>query len=241
MTTPKRYVKGITNVAKDTTLGMCPALDPTVVYGVFDDFYDYIATDWVLSTVEAGAGSATEAISDTEPGGALLLTNAAGEGDHDFLQLSKDGGTNDSETFKFVKNKQAWFKIRFKGNDVDQSLYYAGLYITNTDPPNAAPTDGVYFRSDDEDAYVDLVVVKDSTATTTSKIATMADDTYITLGFKWDGVNKIYYYVNETEVGYSVTTNLPDDECLALSFGVENGEATANTMTIEYIGAWVER
>jgi len=238
---PRRYKKGVTNVDKGTTMGMFLDMDPSLVYGYFDDFYQYAAADWVISTAEGGAGSATEALSDTGLGGALVLTNAAGSGDHDFLQLSKDGGTNDSETFKFQSGKKLWFKIRFQGNDVDQSLYYAGLYITNTDPPNSAPTDGVYFRSDDGDAYVDLVVTKNSTSTTTTQIATMKDATNIVLGYKWDGVDKIYYYVNETEVGYSATTNLPNDECLALSFGIENGEAAANTMTIDYIGAWMER
>ena len=39
----------------------------------------------------------------------------------------------------------------------------------------------------------------------------------------------------------SVATNLPNDEDLTISFGIQNGEAVAKTMTIDYITMMVER
>ena len=42
----------------------------------FNDFFAYAAADWTLTTVEAGAGSATEAL-QAGPGGQLLVTNDA--------------------------------------------------------------------------------------------------------------------------------------------------------------------
>ena len=36
-------------------------------------------------------------------------------------------------------------------------------------------------------------------------------------------------------------TNVPDDEELALSFAVQNGEAVAKVLSVDYIGATQER
>ena len=36
-------------------------------------------------------------------------------------------------------------------------------------------------------------------------------------------------------------TNAPDDEELAVSFGIQNGEAVAKVMTLDYISAGKER
>lgn len=38
----------------------------------------------------------------------------------------------------------------------------------------------------------------------------------------------------------SVLTNLPDDEELTVSFGIQNGEAAAKTLAIDYIRVEVE-
>ena len=244
MATPRRYEKGVTNVAQGTTMGMFVDMDPSKCYGIFDDFLVYDATNahhYKLTTVEDGAGSATEAVSDTEAGGALVITNAAGASDADSFQWSKDLGTTATENFLFAAGKKAWFKCRFKGNDVDQSVYLLGLHIIDTTPTASAPTDGVYFQTDDGDADIDLHVRKNSTETLTSAIAKMADDTYISLGYYYNGNDAIYYYVNDAYAGSSVVTYLPDDESLSLSFAFGNGEAVANTMTIDYIGAWMER
>jgi hypothetical protein len=47
--------------------------------------------------------------------------------------------------------------------------------------------------------------------------------------------------VNGVVVGTSVTTNLPDDEDLTISFAIQNGEAVAKTMTVDYILCSKER
>ena len=241
MSSPMRYVNGITNVASENVFGQFPQPDPTKVFGYFNDFFQYSATDWVLSTIEAGAGSATEAISDTETGGVLLITNDAADGDHDNFQLSHDGGTNDSESFLFTAGKKAWFKARLKTSDADKVHVFIGLHITNADPVNAAPTDGLYFELT---AGV-LSCVMRKNAVSSSEILTptpaLADGTFFTVGYHWDGVNTLYVYVNDIEVTTIGSTNLPNDEYLAVSFGVENEEAVAKTLSVDYIGVWMER
>lgn len=71
-------------------------------------------------------------------------------------------------------------------------------------------------------------------------------NTAIIGGFYYNGVDAVYYYAgtnskNPTLLGKSAITNLPDDEALTVSFGLQNGEAVAKTMSVDYILASKER
>jgi len=112
------------------------------------------------------------------------------------------------------------------------------LQITDATPLDV--TDGVFFIKDDGSTSVVLRVEKNNTATATT-VGTMANDTFIRLGFYYDGDSQIQYFVDGTLGGASVTTNLPDDEDLTVSFAIQNGEAVAKTMTVDYIFVAKER
>lgn len=227
------------HAAQGTTLGEFPLPDPTAYHIWFDDFDNFEADQWVITATEAGAGSASRAIQNAK-GGILLLTNDAADDDNQFLQWSGDDLASTSETWRFVAGKETWFKARLKVSDATQSDFVMGLQITDTTP--LAVTDGVYFRKDDGDAFLDFVVMKDSTATTATAVATLANDTYVSFGFYYDGTsNGIKVYVNDALVTTVATTNLVDDEELTISFGVQNGEAVAKTMSLDYIFVAEER
>ena len=202
-------------------------------YMYHNDFFTYNSGDWTVTTTEAGTGSASEAIT-SGAGGHLLLTNAAGDNDLDFLQLK-------GEAFKLSTSKRAYFSARFKVSDVDQSDFVIGLGITDTTPLDT--TDGVFFISADGDAGLDFLVEKDNSNTSTEDVATMADDTFITVSFFLDPdrSSQVYYSVNNADPVGVTNANLPDDEELTVSFGIQNGEAAAKTMTIDYVVAAVER
>ncbi len=201
-------------------------------YMYHNDFFTYNSGDWTITTTEAGSGNASEAVTSSA-GGALLITNDDADNDLDFLQLKGEG-------FKLSTSKNAYFSARFKVNDVDQSDFVMGLGITDTTPLDT--TDGVFFISADGDAGLDFLVEKDNTATTTEDVATMADDTFITTTFFIDkNASKVFYSIDNADPVGVVNTNLPDDEELTISFGIQNGEASAQTMTIDYVVAAVER
>lgn len=230
--TTSRFTNGVTNVTKENILGQYIQLDPTATHQYFTDFDTYHATEWTVTEV----GVATQALANVD-GGVLLITNAAADDDSSFSQRT-------SESFLMASGKKAYFKARFAVSDATQSDFIIGLQITDTTP--LAVTDGIYFRKDDGDALLDFVVMKDSTATTATGIATVVDDTYLTVGFYYNGVDAIYYYAgtdskNPTLLGKSAVTNLPDDEELTVSFGIQNGEAVAKTMSVDYILASKER
>ena len=184
------------------------------------------------TTTEDGTGSASEALADGD-GGVLLVTNAAGDNDHDFFQLVKEG-------FKFESGKQIGFHVRFKTNDATQTDIVAGLQLTDTTPLDV--TDGIFFLKSDGAATISFIVEKDSTQSTLTLPNSLADDTFMTLGFIYDPKDqKFHVFQNNVLAGTVVSTNAPDDEELTLSFGIQNGAAAAKTLSVDYVGAYKER
>jgi hypothetical protein len=191
-----------------------------------------LASDWTITTTEDGTGSASEALADGD-GGVLLVTNAAGDNDHDFFQLVKEG-------FKFESGKQIGFHVRFKTNDATQTDIVAGLQLTDTSPLDV--TDGIFFLKSDGAATISFIVEKDSTQSTLTLPNSLADDTFMTLGFIYDPKDqKFHVFQNNVLAGTVVSTNAPDDEELTLSFGIQNGAAAAKTLSVDYVGAYKER
>jgi hypothetical protein len=228
---PSHFTNGLSTVGVGNPLYEMKVPDPTAYHTFFDDFDRFTAADWTITTTEAGGGDATEALTD-EDGGVLLITNDAADDDADFFQLA-------AESFKFASGKKLFFKARFKVSDATDSDFLFGLQITDTSPLDV--TDGVFFQKDDGDTNLDFHVEKDGTATSATAIHTVEDATYLTVAFYYDGDSEVQYFVDDVKLGTSVTTNLPDDEELAVSFGIQNGAAAAKTMSVDYIFVAKER
>tara|TARA_Y100000590_G_scaffold451962_1_gene594259 strand:- start:258 stop:959 length:702 start_codon:yes stop_codon:yes gene_type:complete len=229
------FPNGITNADRGSEFEKLILPDPTQAHIYFNDFTTYVAGDWTITTTEGGTGNASEALTNVA-GGALLITNDDADNDSDEFQLAV-------ESFKFASGKKSWFKTRFKVSDATQSDWIVGLCITDTTIIDAV-SDGVYFKKDDGDASIDFALELNGSATEASGIATQSDDTFVTLGWYFDGdtTNGIKYYVDGTHKGTQTTmTNLCTDEELAVSFALQNGAAAAKTMTMDYIFAAQER
>lgn len=226
--TTTRFPNGITNVGEQSLFAELGQPAATIFHTYFEDFDYYTAGDWTVTETDAGA---TQALTDGD-GGLLLITNTAA--DNDLVSLQKKG-----ESFRFESGKALFFEARFKVSDATQSDVVIGLQITDTTPLDVS--DGVFFIKADGAATVNFLVEKNNTATTASSIATMANDTYIRLGFYYDGSSAVQYFVNGTYTGSSVTTNLPDDEDMTITIAIQNGEAAAKTMTVDYVYVAKER
>ena len=235
--TTTHFRNGVSNQIPGNPLFEYPYLDPTKYTTYFNDFLTYHADEWTITTTEAGTGSATEALT-SQAGGALLITNAAGDNDLDFFNLK-------GESFKFSSTKRMFFKAKFKVSDATQSYVVMGLTITDTTPLDT--TDGIFFQKDDGDTNIDFHIEKDNAATSNSAIGTLADDTFITVAFAYDpkgnaGAGSFSIFMDDVKVGEQKTlTNVPDDEELTVAFGIQNGEAAAKTMTLDFVICAVER
>ena len=236
---PTHFPNGISNRTKGHPLFNYPYLDPSKYYTYFDDFFEYHSGIYTITTTEAGSGNASEA-STAGAGGQLLITNDNADNDLDFFQLK-------GEAFKFDSTKRMFFSSRFKVSDATQSDLVMGLQITDTTSLDV--TDGIFFIKGDADTQPDFIIEKDNSSTlSVLEMNAIADDTFVTLSFEYDpldvatGGAVFRVYQDNVQVGeITGTTNAPDDEDLTISFGIQNGEAVAKTMTIDFILAAVER
>lgn len=226
-----RFPNGVTNVSESSIFADFPEPSPTATYSFFTDFFGYTAGEWVVTETNAGA---TQALTAGE-GGWLLVTNTAA--DDDLVALQKTPAA-----FALTSGKKAWFQARFKVSDATQSDLVIGLQVVDTTPLDV--TDGIYFLKADGSASLSVVCRKNATtgSTSASAIATLANDTFVTLAWYYDGSSKVQYAVNGTVLGAldGSSTYLPDT-AVTVSFALQNGEAVAKTMTLDWIGAWVER
>ena len=218
------FTNGVSNQTVGNPLYDYPYLDPFKYYSYVNDFFTYHADEWTITTTEGGSGNASEALTSAA-GGALLVTNDDADNDADFFNLK-------GESFKYVSTKRMFFKARFKVSDATQSDVVIGLQITDTTPL---------------DVTDDFHIEKDNSATSNSAVGTLADDTFITVAFAYDpngnsGSGSVSVFIDDSKVAeQSTLTNVPDDEELTVSFGIQNGAAAAKTMTLDYIIAAVER
>lgn len=203
-------------------------------YEYFNDFVntaDYASGDWTTTN----AGSGTIAVNTGAVAGAAggMLVMTGGSADDALIAIQ-----NKIECFKFVAGKKMMFQARFKLSDVTQSDMVIGLQVTDTTP--LAVVDGIFFRKDDGDAYLDFVACKNSTETQKTAVATLVNDTFVKVGFYYDGT-ELAIYIDDVAVGDCALTNVVDDEELCISFAVQNGEAVSKVMTLDYVRAIVER
>lgn len=224
------FTSGLTNVPAGHTLGQYGAPAPMAWHEFFTDFDSYTAAHWTVTAVEAGASSASQTLADAD-GGVLVLTNDTADDDACFLQLAKT-------TFALEVGKRTIFSARFKVSDATQSDVIVGLQARDTSPLDV--TDGVFFLKSDGAATLDFRVEKANVADVAPAVATLANDTFVTVGFDYDGERQVAYFVNDRKLGTLGVANLPT-ALLTISFGVQNGEAASKSLSVDYVFAAKQR
>lgn len=218
-----RLPSGITNVSAESMFADMVQSVPTIYHSYLNDFDTYVAADWVVTAT----GSTTQALTAGD-NGLLLLTNSAANAD--LLALQKTPAA-----FLLDPVRKTFFAARFKVSDATLSSLVMGLQVVDTTPLDV--TDGVYFLKSSASTAVSVISRKDATtgSTSASSVATMANDTFITLGWYYDANGKLLYMVNGTVVGSLSIASFFPDTAVTVSFAIQNGEAVAKTMTLDYI------
>lgn len=219
---------GITNAALNTVMSSYGAEDPTVFHSYFNDFDAIdISSDWT----NTHTGSVTNAVTAGN-GGILSLGNSAANNDLDSIQLN-------AASFAIVAGSKAWFKCRFNISNATNAALTIGLIQTTTTPLTV--TDGMWFSKAAASTALAFNMAKSSAVTTLSSVATLANTTYLNVGWHYDGASTVSVYVNNAKVaGTTVLTNLPTAN-LNLTLAVANGTAAANTLLVDYVLAATER
>lgn len=215
----------------------CPSpMDPNYrsqVFEVFDDFTNFDPTASTGNWPEAVVGTGTQALLADVAGGALRLS----------CQATTDDACEQmmyvSDPFKLAAGKTLWYETRVKITGDVQSEHSFGLAALGEDLTAVAdvlPADGVCFSTQDASLAAALTASKDGTNTgAVAAVHTLVTATWVTLGFKIDGLTSCTPYVNGV-AGTAATATFCDDESLAPYFLVRNGDnVTTQIMDVDYV------
>lgn len=217
-----------TGIFSVSTISRLPA-DQWEYVNEFNGNSDLDATnDWVVTTTEAGAGSATETVQDALFG-IMKFTNAAGDDDLDSIQSK-------FEIAALTASKQTIFQIRFQLNEATENDVILGLCSRDTTPLDAS--DCVAFVKDDDDTNWDFITVASSSETEVAAVDT-ADTSFHVFSIVCTGTTSCTPYIDGV-AGTPSTTNLPSAE-MTVTLHLQNGEAVAKTLDVDYIYLMQER
>lgn len=231
--TVTRFPNGVVNRSETDLFASMRQEDPTRYHGYFEDFDYYVAANYTVTNT----GAPTRALANAD-GGVLSIALSAADDDASFSQKV---GTN----FLMEAGKPTFFRTRFNISDATQSDLILGLVLTDTTPLDA--TDGIYFIKADGAATISIICrTNATTGSNTAVVATLADATYYTAGWFYDGIDRLYYGLGANlacpVLGFiSASATFLPDALLTPTFGVQNGEAVAKTLLLDYLFAAKER
>lgn len=228
---PTHFTDGVSNVISSNPLYQFGMLDPTKYHIIFDDFDKLpIAANYTLTAISGGSGTSAITSQDVD-GGVARLTTAADELDGISAEWL-------SESFLLESGKKTFIKTRLSVGDAVQSGWMVGLHSTDTTPRDA--TLRFFFESVDASADVYFNIDDNTTDADSSTIATLSDNTYITLAAYYDGVTSVELFADDVRITTMTDIGLPGAE-MALGFGYWNGAAGAETTDFDYVFIAKER
>jgi len=213
-----------------------PALSPRVriVRTQFQTAYDVHATVWDESKQNDGTPLAVQ----DAIGNKAKFINDTGDNDFYYYEYVY-------EKAKLQAGKDLWFYTSIEIDDVDEGDMFVGLCADlATGNLFDDRVDCIGFTIADGDADLNAVCTKDSTGDPTSCSFDLTDETECWVGFHSNGTTYVDFFAgakgSETH-RKRILLNLPDDEILAPAFGLRNGKAAANEMTISDIYCLIDR
>ncbi len=189
--------------------------------------------DWT-AIEDGGAGEVTAALQD-EMYGVVLFTTGA-------VAFNSDEYQFNGESWDPLSENYLWFETRIRAQDVFDSAIFIGLLESSGndcyDDIVAAPAvrDGMYFYSVDGVATIDGYCRNELVASAGGAPAGLANNTWIRLGFIYDGIlGSVSFYADGVLIG-TVTTDLPDEN-LTIVMCIVSGALMGGTvaMDVDYI------
>lgn len=203
--------------------------------------YQYFFTDFISEVPELDevkdAGAAIAVVADAENGVLRITSTATTDNDGGLVQL-------DETSFLCVAGRSLMFEARVKVSDADQGELFIGLADTAATDPEAVIAEGlarIGFELIDGAATINTVQDNDTASTRVVLSSSMADDTYVRLGFRIDNAS-IRYYVNRALVGTVALSSAIAAVTMGPAFFHLSGNATGtHTADCDYILVISER
>ena len=221
----------------------------------FEDFVEFGSNDISLAAAATGkwtvGGTNGVVASVTVPTitladgganvcGAINLITTGANADDTFIQLR--GGS-----FYCVAGRPMRFQVRFRANSITTTTHTFGMYVPNTigtltTNPLDSATNGIGLNI--VNGAVTFQVKNASTTVTgqatTGTIAASTTTVWNTVGFYWDGINALTFYVNGKSVGSYNGAAIPTGLYLTPTLGITTTAAATPDMDIDYVAVSVE-
>ena len=232
MSNPTRFSNGVSTNDAQYLWGNYPLPAPFTSSGSSLTGVAQYANDFVSSVAEYTVSGSSSTFALTAGNGGLAILTPGGT-------TTATAAYKTASNVAFVAGNQLWFNTRFKASAVSSTKsFYVGLRA------GSATTDGLWFAKAASSTDITLVSTVGSTATTlVSGIATAAADTYLNLGFYYDGTDILVYAnnvmvarVSAPTIGTSGTTLTS----VALGPVMQITPTATDTLTVDYIAASVE-
>ena len=207
-------------------------------FGFLDDFLTFNdESPWLISVENAGGGSASAVLAD-EKGGVLTMDCAATTA-HDGVQIQLGGATGAAS---FVPNASAkiYFETRVKVADIGSTTLQVFLGLSEVDTTvidsgaNSSANHVGFEMINSSD--IDLKSEKAGSRSASGSVGTLADGTYVKLGFLIDGLTKITPYVNG-EAKTAVTSDIPI-VALTPTLVCQSGGTTDPIMSVDWVACY---
>ena len=203
MSNPTRFYSGVSTAYPNEPLYSFPFPDPfhtgsaqNIGSSTYtNDFNTLVGTDYTVTGTSStfALASGVGGLATLTPGGTTTASAAYKNG----------------QFYQFVAGNRSWFTCRFKTSAVAGNVsFYVGMRN------GASATDGIWFSKAAASTAVNLVSTVNSTSTTlVSNIITAVADTFMELGFYYDGTDLICYS------GYSSSDMGPDARVSNVTIG----------------------
>lgn len=232
MSSPTRFSNGVSTNDAIYLMGDYPLPSPFTTSGSRLTGVSEYANDFTNSVAEytVTGASSTFALTDGNGGLGLITPGAA---------TTATAAYKTASNVAFVAGNAVWFATRIKASAVSGTKsFYVGLRN------GAAVTHGLWFAKAASSTSVNLVSTVNSTATTlVTGVATAAADTYLELGFYFDGVD-LYVYNNNLLVARvaSPTIGATGTTLTNVALGpvMQITPTATDTLTVDYILASTE-
>lgn len=204
-------------------------MDPSKGYYYFNDFLDEIDATTGDGWTIGGTTSGTVEPVPTEDGGVILFSSNGNNAEDDGISAQLPNCV-----FKPVAGRTIRFEARVKFNDTSAAIsqFFVGL-IGVIDPiidtgviDDTVDKAGFYRQGDSTGDRLDTITSKTSAEEIDTDAVTVADGTYINLGFVIDGVTSVTFYANGVEVSAVVSLTEIPNAVMLLSFVAQTQGAT---------------
>ena len=231
-------------------------LQPSKYWGFMDDFL--IARG---SLADNADGALTDDVGDSGSE-TVWRTNVDGSSDTITLDNGLTGGIleilhgtgDDEETHMTALNhgfaldasnaRKVWWTCRIKTSDISGTGFFIGLASANgseeTDGNDLEDSVGFYVVDGAASTDLTLLTSVGDSETATSLSTAVADDTWLTLSWYFNG-SSVVAYVNGTKKA-TVESSLPEDGTILFpAIHAAAREGAANTISVDYVRCAMER